>query len=190
MTYRRGVGGRDWGWGGGSGGEGRPLCSGGCLQPGSGEHAPPWSCGGPPRLHRAALAFWWAGGKPRQCACGRAGDRCILRLLMLRCGPGRAGSPRVSPCERVCVCLATFHSIYSIFETLGFHSSSQLNCGGEILEMFLIRGVWGGREACSLSGVSDSHSAGPQRSARPFSLPSFMGKFLNTKVVFEAAVRQ
>lgn len=39
------------------------------------------------------------------------------------------------------MCLAGLHSIYSIFEMLGFHSSSQLNCCGGILQMFLISGV-------------------------------------------------
>lgn len=39
------------------------------------------------------------------------------------------------------MCLAMVPSIYSIFEMLGFHSSSQLNCCGEIPQMFPIRGV-------------------------------------------------
>jgi hypothetical protein len=52
------------------------------------------------------------------------------------------------------MCLAVFHSIYSIFEMLGFHSS-QLNCCGEILQMFLIRGVSRTVEGiCSFTGLS------------------------------------
>lgn len=45
------------------------------------------------------------------------------------------------PCEFVFMCLAMVPSIYSIFEMLDFHSSSQLNCCGEIPQMFPIRGV-------------------------------------------------
>lgn len=72
---------------------------------------------------------------------------------------GWPGQGSVPQCRRLCafvfMCLATFHSIYSIFEMLGFHSSSQLNCCGEILQMFLIRGVSRRVEGiCSFPGVS------------------------------------
>lgn len=77
-------------------------------------------------------------------AVGLLGQSCIPKF------------PR--PCEFVFMCLATFHSIYSIFEMLGFHSSSPLNCCGEILQMLLIRGVsrraaasWGGGGVLSSS---------------------------------------
>lgn len=87
------------------------------------------------------------------------------------------------------MCLAVFHSIYSIFEMLGFHSSSQLNCGGEILQMFLIRGASRRAEGvCSFSGVSSRETQDP--GARLSSVPLFIGRFLNTKVVFEATGRQ
>lgn len=56
--------------------------------------------------------------------------------------PGQSGIPKCQrPCEFVFMCLAMFPSIYSIFEMLDFHSSSHLNCRGEILQMLLIRGV-------------------------------------------------
>lgn len=88
------------------------------------------------------------------------------------------------------MCLAVFHSIYSIFEMLGFHSSRQLNCCGEILQMFLIRGVSRRVEGiCSFTGVSQVHEI-LVPSARLFSVPLFIGKFLNTKVVFKATVKQ
>lgn len=74
-------------------------------------------------------------------AVGLLGQSCIPKFLR--------------PCEFVFMCLATFHSIYSIFEMLGFHSSSPLNCCGEILQMFLIRGVSRRVEGiCSFTGVS------------------------------------
>lgn len=68
--------------------------------------------------------------------------------------PGRSRAPGCQrPWEFVFVCLAPFHSIYSIFEMLGFHSSSRLSCWGGILQMFLIRGV--SRAVCgSASGVA------------------------------------
>lgn len=79
---------------------------------------------------------------------------------------------------------------------LGFHSSSQLNCCGEILQMFLIRGVsrraglgMGGGRGCAASQGSQIHKM-QVPGARLFSLPLFIGKFLSTKVIFEAAVRQ
>lgn len=94
------------------------------------------------------------------------------------------------PCLFVFMCLAMFHSIYSLFEMLGFHSSSQLNCCGEILQMFLIRRVSRRAEGiCSFAGVSQVHEI-LVPSARLFSVPLFIGKFLNTKVIFEATVRQ
>lgn len=69
---------------------------------------------------------------------------------------GQSSTPKCQrPCGFVFMCLAMFHSIYSIFEMLGFHSSSQLNCCGEILQMFLIRGVSRRVQGiCSFTGVS------------------------------------
>lgn len=59
-----------------------------------------------------------------------------VESLAQSCRPKVSGSV----CEFVFTCLVKFHSIYSIFEMLSFHSS-QLNCYGGILQMFLIRGV-------------------------------------------------
>lgn len=70
---------------------------------------------------------------------------------------GLFGQSCIPDCQRACefvfMCLAVFHSIYSIFEMLRFHSS-RLNCSGEILQMFLIRGVSSSVEGiCSFTGV-------------------------------------
>lgn len=69
---------------------------------------------------------------------------------------GQSGIPKCQrPCGFVFMCLAVFPSIYSIFKMLGFHSSSQLNCRGEILQMLLIRGVSRRAEGiCSFARVS------------------------------------
>lgn len=60
-----------------------------------------------------------------------------VELLAQSCRRKVSGSVSLSLYLRV---WPSFHSIYSIFEMLSFHSS-QLNCYGGILQMFLIRGV-------------------------------------------------
>ena len=74
-----------------------------------------------------------------------------------------------SPCGFVSMRLAMFHSIYSIFAMFGFHSSSQLNCRGGILQMFLISGVSRRVEGiCSFTGVSQEFMRFGVPSARLF----------------------
>lgn len=104
---------------------------------------------------------------------------------------GRSCAPECQrPWEFVFVCLALFHSIYSIFEMLGFHSSSQRRRWGGILEMSLIRGVSRSAEAvCSVSGAARGRGS-PVPATTVAAAPVFAGTFLNAKVVVEATGRQ
>lgn len=152
------------------------------------------------RFHKILLVFCPISLEPLDYGCGREAERVWViaeQVTGVSFLADAVGLPRLTcipkcqrPCEFVFMCLAMFHSIYSLFEMLGFHSSSQLNCCGEILQMFLIRGVSRRAEGiCSFTGVSQVHEI-LVPSARVFSVPLFIGKFLNTKVVFEATVRQ